>query len=110
MRTDRGALAVDGVGGARYGGRKADAVFGVADIVVHRLRNADHLDALLVEMRGVAQRVVAADGDQVIDLQLLDVLQHLRRHVVNGGGDALLGVLGSRERSCPRETPGPSSS
>ena len=55
--------------GARDGGRKADAVLGVPDVVVHRLGDRDHLDAELVERGGVAQRVVAADGDQVVEPQ-----------------------------------------
>ena len=71
VRADRGALAIDGVGGARDRGRKADAIFRVADIVVHRLRNRHHLDAEPVEVGGVAQRVVAADGDQVFKVELL---------------------------------------
>ena len=91
--------------GARDGGGKADAVFGIAHIVVHRLGHRDDFDALPVEMRGIAERVVAADGDQIIELQLFDVLQHLRRHVVDSGGDAVLGVLRRRKRGAG-EKPG----
>ncbi len=70
---DGGALALDGVGGAGDGGGEADAVFGVADVVVHRLRHCDDFEALPVEMRRVAERIVAADGDQIIELELLDI-------------------------------------
>ena len=97
VRGDRGALALDGVAGARDRGRKADAVFGVANVVVHRLRNGDDFDALPVEMRGIAERVVAADRDQVVELQLLDIFQHLRRHVVDGGSDSAFGILRRRK-------------
>ena len=78
MRADGGALPVDGIGGAADGGREADAVFGVAHVVIHRFRNGDNFDALLIQMRGVAERVVAADGDQIIEFQLFDIFEHLR--------------------------------
>ena len=68
--------------GARDGGREADAVLGVADVVVHRLRDGDDLDAELVELGRIAERVVAADGDQVVDAERLEVRQHLAGDVV----------------------------
>src|SRR5207302_9226579 len=62
VRADRGALALDRVAGAADRRREADAVLGVAHIVVHRLRDGDDLEAETVELGRVAQRVVAADG------------------------------------------------
>ena len=105
VRAHRGALPLDGVHGARDGGGEADAVLGVADVVVHRLGDRDHLHALPVELRGVAQRIVAADGDQVIQVQRLDVLQHRLGDVEDRGGHALLGGL-LRGKSCPSSTGG----
>ena len=75
VRADSGALALDGVHGAGDGGGEADAVLGVAHVVVHRLGDGDDLEALAVELGGVAERIVAADGDQVIEAEGLDVLQ-----------------------------------
>ena len=91
---DGGALPLDGFGRARDGGRKADAVLGIAHVVVHRFRNGDDLETLGVQARGVAQRIVAADGDQVIEAQRFHVLQHAAGHVEDGRGDALLGHFG----------------
>jgi choline kinase len=59
------------------------AVFGVAHVVVHRFGNGDNFYALLIQMRGVTKGVVAADGDQIIQFQLLDILEHLWGHVVD---------------------------
>ena len=69
VRSDGSALPLDRVAGASDRGREADAVLGVADVVVHRLRNGDDFDAEFVELGRVTERVVAADGDQVFDAQ-----------------------------------------
>src|SRR5262249_57204049 len=50
VRADSGALPLDGVAGAGDRGREADAVLGVADVVVHRLLDGDDLDAEFVEL------------------------------------------------------------
>ncbi len=42
----------------------------------------DDLDAFLIESHAIAQSVVAADGDEVIDAQPVEVLQHLGRQIV----------------------------
>src|SRR5262247_4915184 len=55
VRGDRGPLALDGVAGAGDRGREADAVLGVADVVVHRLRDGDDLDAETVELVRIAE-------------------------------------------------------
>src|ERR1035438_7782803 len=50
MRTHRGALALDGIHGARDSGRESDAVFRVSHIVVHGLWHGEHLNSLAVEL------------------------------------------------------------
>ncbi len=106
VRADGGALPLDGRVRARDGRRKADAVLRVAHVVVHRLGDGDDFDARLVEVGGVAQRVVAADGHQVLDAQPLQVAQHLRSHVEDRRGDALLGRLRGGELLALRGTRG----
>ena len=49
-------------------------------------------------MGRVAQGVVTADRDQVIQFQPFDIFQYLRSHVVDGGRDSALRVL-SRGKS-----------
>src|SRR5215468_10798090 len=49
MRSDGGALALNGVAGPRNRCREADAVLGIADVIVHRLRDCDDLYAERVE-------------------------------------------------------------
>ena len=51
----------------------------------------------MIQPRGVAEGIVAADGDQVIQLQSLQVLEHLAGHIVDLGSDPLLGVLAPGE-------------
>src|SRR6516164_2158317 len=67
VRADSGALPLDGVAGAGDCGRETDAVLGVADVVVHRLGDGNDPGAETVELVGIAERVVAADRDQMID-------------------------------------------
>jgi hypothetical protein len=58
VRGDGGPLAQDGVAGAGDRGREADAVLGVVNVVIHRLRNANDLDAKLVELGRVMSALV----------------------------------------------------
>jgi hypothetical protein len=87
VRADSGALPLDSVAGAGDRGREADAVFGVADVVVHRLRDSDDLDAEVVELGCVTERVVAADGDKMFDAKPREVRQHLAGKVPRLGYD-----------------------
>src|SRR6476661_11258350 len=86
------ALPLDGVAGAGDRSREADAVLGVADVVVHRLRDGNDLDAEVVELGRITERVVAADGDQVFDAEPREVRQHLDGDVPRLGCDAALGA------------------
>ena len=92
VRAGRRAQRVGQRDGARDAGAEADAVVGARHVVVHGFGNAHHLEALFGQMHAVAQRVVAADGDQVIDAQPLQVLEHLRGHVVDFVGVFLFQV------------------
>src|SRR6266404_6348703 len=94
MRADSSTLPLDGIAGAGDRGREADAVFGVSDVVVHCLRDSDDPDAELVELGRVAERVVAADGDQVFDAEPRKVRQHLLGEVPRLGRKAALGTQG----------------
>src|SRR5438046_6325374 len=94
VRSDSGALPLDGVAGAGDRGREADAVFGVADVVVHRLRDGNDLDAEFVELGRITERVIAADDDQVFDAEPREVRQHLAGEVPRLGRDAALGAQG----------------
>ena len=88
MRSHRGPLALDGIAGARDRGREADAVLGVVNVVIHRLRDGNDLHAELIELGRVAERVVAADGNEVFDAERREVRQHLLGDVPCVGGDA----------------------
>ena len=71
--------------------REPDAVFRVADVVVHRFRHGDYLHGSTIEFRGVARCVVTANRYQVVEAERLDVFQYRRSHIEHGAGDILLG-------------------
>ena len=77
VRAERRPLAVDDLLGARDRGREADAVLGPVDVVVHRLGDGDERHAALVQHGEKRERVVAADGHQVVEAQVLDVVEHV---------------------------------
>src|SRR5580704_10398061 len=83
VRAEGGALAIDGIFGARDGGREADAVFGAVDVVVHGFGNADYGKTFAGEDGGEAERVVAADGDEAVDAEALQIFDHDGSEVVN---------------------------
>src|SRR5262249_56575886 len=85
---DGGPLAWDRVAGAVDRGREANAVFGVVNVVIHRLGDGNDFDAELVELGRVAERVVTADGDEVLDAQRREVRQHLLGDIPGVAGDA----------------------
>jgi hypothetical protein len=47
------------------------------NVVIHRLRDCNDLDAKFVELGRVAERIVTADGNKVLDAQRREVRQHL---------------------------------
>ena len=69
VRADRGALPVDGITRPRDGRGEADAVLRALHVVVHGLGDGDEIGARVVQDLRVAERVVAADGDEVVDAQ-----------------------------------------
>src|SRR5215469_8097588 len=91
VRSHRGTLTIDRVHGEGNRGRESNAVLGVADIVVHRLRHREYFHPLAIELRGIAQRVIAANRDQVVESERFDILQYRRSHIVDHAGYALLG-------------------
>jgi hypothetical protein len=80
---------LDGITGARDCSGEADAVLGVAHVIVHGLRDGNDLDAELVELGGIAQRVIPADRDQVFDAESREVGNHLGGEVPGLGRDAV---------------------
>ena len=77
----RRAQRVNKLDAARDGGGEADAVVGAEDIVVHRLGDSDHAQALAVQPHRERERVVAADRHQRVDAQVLQHSQDVRRAV-----------------------------
>ena len=102
VRAHRRPLTLNGIGGPANRRRKSDAVFRIADVVVHRLRNRDYLETQRIQTRGVTQRIIAADGYQIVQLQRLQIFQHPLRHVISG---VLLAVLLAlrRRKIAPRQ-------
>src|SRR5208282_868394 len=77
-----GAQAVGHGNGAGHTGAEADTVVGAGNIIVHGLRNSDYLYAFLMKPYAVAQRVIPANGDEVVDSEPIQVLQNFRGQVV----------------------------
>ena len=57
------------------------------NVVIHRLRNGNDLDAEFTELGRVAERVVTADGNEMLDAQRREVRQHLLGDVPGVAGD-----------------------
>ena len=95
--------AVDRVGRDLHRGVEAEREVGAGDVVVDRLRHADHRQPVLVQPAGDAHRVLAADRDDRVEA----VLPHGRLHPL----DAVLvavGVVarGGEDRAAERQDPG----
>ena len=86
MRPEGGPLSVDELLRPRHGRREADAVLGVADVVVHRLGDRDERHAADREHVRVPDGVVAADHDEVVDPEPREVVDHDGREVVAAVG------------------------
>src|SRR5262249_11911496 len=74
VRLRRRVQAIDRLHGDVHRGVESEGVVGGAEVVVDRLRDADHLEPMLVELRRHAQRVLAADRDQRRDREVARVL------------------------------------
>jgi hypothetical protein len=68
---------LDSIAGSSDRSREADAVLSVSDVVVHHFRNGNDLDAEFVELGRIAERVVAADRDQMFDAERREVRQRV---------------------------------
>src|SRR6478752_6555486 len=62
-----GMEAVDRLGGDVQRGVEAEGHVGGAEIVVDRLRDPDHVQTIVVEALGYAERVLATNRDQPIE-------------------------------------------
>src|SRR5581483_4350438 len=82
VRSRGGAKIVGHLDGSRDAGAEADTVVGSRDVVVHGLRNGDDFHAFLVQAHGVAQGVVAADGDEVLDAEVFQIFEHFGSQII----------------------------
>src|SRR5208337_386217 len=80
--TGRSAQGVGHLNTAGDTSAEADAVVGAGDIVVHGLGDGDNAHVVLIEAYDITERIVAADGDHVIDVEPGQVLQDLGREIV----------------------------
>jgi hypothetical protein len=76
VRLGGGVQPVDGVHGDLHGGVEAERVVGGAQVVVDGLRHADDVEAGRGQLGGDAQGVLAADGDEGVDTELVEVAAH----------------------------------
>src|SRR5712691_8734044 len=83
------AQTVGELNGAGDAGAESDAVVRSRHVIVHGLRDADDLEAFLIEPHGVAQRVVPADGNQVFDAEPSEILEHFGSEIVLVGAEAV---------------------
>ena len=103
VRAGRCAEVVDELHAARDGGGEADAVVRPVDVVVHRLRDRHHGDALVVQAQRVREGVVAADRDQDVEAAVLD---HSQRVVGEVEWALALGAVGQERRHVLRPDAG----
>ena len=68
--------------GACHAGAEADTVVGAGNIVVHRLGNGYHLHAFLIKAYAVAQRVIPANRDEVVDAKPIQILENFCGQIV----------------------------
>ena len=73
MRLGRGVQPVDRLHRDVDGGVEAERVVGGIEVVVDGLGHPDHVDADLAQLGRDAQRVLAADRDQGVDGQVMQV-------------------------------------
>src|SRR6266851_1837399 len=89
-----GAETVDHLNGAGDAGAEANAVVGAGDIIVHGLGNADDFEPFFVETNTVAERVVAANGDESVDAEPVEILEDFGSEVVFLSGEFVFQMRG----------------
>ena len=89
MRTGRRAKSVDELDAPGDCSGETDAVVGSVYVVVHGLGDGDHPYPLVVHPQRVREGVVTADGDEDVDLLLLEHLEDVGREVY----DPVLGSI-----------------
>src|SRR5579863_3462969 len=82
VRAGRGPQAVRHLDRAGDAGTEPDAIIGPRNIVVHGLGDGDDAHSLLDQTHSVTERVVTADGNQVVDAQKVEIFQYLRSQIV----------------------------
>ena len=97
-----GVQPVDGLGGDVDRGVEAERVVRAREVVVDRLRHADDVDARLVQLGGDAEGVFAADGDQRVDAEVLQVAPDPLHAVLDG---ERVGPRRAEDGAAPREQP-----
>ena len=101
MRFSRRVEPINSFGNNRHRGVKSESLVGALNVIINGLRDAYGLDAFGRQGAGYAQRILTADGDQVINF--LQILDHLRLVSI------VLERIGARSaenRPAPRENPG----
>jgi hypothetical protein len=81
MAFSRGMKLIERVASGINSGIESKGDYGGADIVVNRLGNADKRYAFFVKLLCDAQCAVAADNDQCIEQELLEIRNHDFRNV-----------------------------
>ncbi len=74
VRVARGAEAVHGVGRDLHRGVEAERVVGGVEVVVDGLGDSDDLEARVGEALGCRERALAADGEDRVDAEAVEVL------------------------------------
>ena len=83
VRTGGCAQPVRELDRARHAGAESNAVVGPENVVVHRLWNGHDIHTLVVQPFAIAERIVPADGDQNVDANMPEILEHILRDVVD---------------------------
>ncbi len=83
VRTGAGAQVVGQLDGTSNTGGKPDAVVGARHVVVHRLRDSDDFDTLLMQPQPVAEGVVSTDRDQGVDTEKIKILKHCLGDIID---------------------------
>src|SRR5260370_36992747 len=92
--TSGSAETVDHLNRACDAGAETDAIVSAGGGVVHGLGNANDFEPFLVKANAIAQRVVAADGDERVDAEPSEIFEHLRGEVVLISGEFVFEMRG----------------